>query len=61
MTPEGLAYLHCDHSVVDHHLFRAEIGSDRGFVLVGEAFVYILIHKRGLAHAAVTQNDDFQE
>lgn len=54
-------YLHCDHTIVDDHLFGEEIGTDRRLVLVGEALVHVLVHQRRFADAAVAQNDHLQE
>lgn len=54
-------YLHCDHSVVNDDLFRQKISSDRRLVLIGEAFVHVLVHERRFANAAVAKNDHLQQ
>ncbi len=46
---DGLWYLQSYELVVDHNLFRQEIGADRGFILTGEALVHILVHQGGLS------------
>ena len=42
--------LHGDEAIVDHHLLGEKVSANRGFVLVVEFFVYILIHQGGFSH-----------
>jgi hypothetical protein len=37
----GWADLHCDDSIVDDGFFCKEVGSDGGFILCAELFVYL--------------------
>ena len=52
--------LHGDQSVVHHDLLGQEVSPDRGFVLVGEFLVDVLVHQGGLADAGVAKNDNFE-
>lgn len=53
--------LHGDDAVVDHDLLCEEISTDGGLVLVGELLVDVLVHERGLADTAVTEDDNLQK
>lgn len=59
--PSEIAYLHCDDSIVDHHLFGQKICADSCLVLVGKLLVDVLVHQRRLTHARITQYDHFQQ
>ena len=42
-------YLHGDEPVVHHHFLREEVSADRGFVLITEFLVHILVHQRSFS------------
>ncbi len=46
-----MLHLHCDESVVHHHLLGQEVCSNCSFVLVTKLLVHILVHKGGLPNA----------
>lgn len=48
-------YLHCDESVIHHHLFRQEISSYCCFILITKLLIHILIHQGGLPNSFKTQ------
>ena len=58
---ECLNYLHCDESVIDHHLFRQEISSYCCFVLITKLLIDILIHQRGLPNSSEAERERKKE
>lgn len=60
-TKQLLTHLHRHNAIVDNDFLCEEISANCRLVLIGEAFVHILIHQRRLADTRVAQYDDLKE
>lgn len=56
-----MTHLHRHNAVINDDFLCEKVSADRGLVLIGEAFIHVLVHQRRLSHAGVAQNDDLQQ